>query len=125
MKRTVSAHSVRRMSCHICSLTYPKKFAQTRVVRLARLALGILDVLCEPETADFQHAIDGIFGGSDGYEGIGGIEIVPVFEVRGGLEELGWQREADGGEIGNTNEPEQQKVNTRWLWGKLGCERTF
>lgn len=94
-------------------MTYPEKLAQTRIVGLARFALCIFNVLGEPETADFQHAIDGIVRSTDCYEGIGGIKIVPVFEVRGRLEQLGWQREADRGEVGDTDEPAQQTVNTR------------
>lgn len=74
------------MTRRMLRLTYPEEFAQARIVGLAGLALCVLDVFCEPETTDFQHAIEGLVGGSNGYEGIGGIEIVPVFEIRGGLE---------------------------------------
>lgn len=100
---------------------YPEKFAQARVVGLARLALGIFQVLCEPEAQDLEHAVDGIVRGADGYKCIGGIEIVPVFEIGGGLEELGRQREADRGEIGNTDEPEDESGQGRGR--NAGAER--
>lgn len=69
---------------------YPEEFAQARVVGLAWLSFGIFQVLCKPETQHLQHAINGLVGGADCDEGVRGIEIVPVFEIRGRFKELGW-----------------------------------
>lgn len=81
----------------VCRLyiTYPEELAQARIVGLARLPLGIFQVLGEPEAHDFEHAVEGIVRGADGDKGIGGIEIGPVFQVRGGLEQLRRQRESN------------------------------
>lgn len=80
-------------------VTYSKEFTQARVVGLAGLALGILEVLGQPEADDLEHAVEGFVGGADGDKGIGGVEVGPVFEVRCGFEQLGGEGEADGGEI--------------------------
>lgn len=85
--------------------TYPEKFAEAGVVWLAWLSLCVFQILCKPEAESLQHAVDRVVGGADGYECIGRIEIVPVFKVGRWLQELGGQREADGGEVGNANEP--------------------
>lgn len=95
------------MSCR--GVAYPEKLAQARIVGLAGLALCVLQVLCEPEPQNLEHTVERLVGGADSYEGIGGIEIVPVFEVGGRLEQLRWQRKADGGKIGNTDEPENKR----------------
>lgn len=60
---------------------YPEELAQAGIVGLAWLSLRILQVLCEPEAQDFQHAIDGVVGGANSYECIGRIDVVPVLEV--------------------------------------------
>lgn len=109
----------------MCS-PYPEKFTQAGVIGLARLALGIFQVLCEPEAQDLEHAVDGIVRGADGYKCIGGVEIVPVLEVGGGLEELGRQREADRSEIGNADEPVNNSGQGRGPWRRSrGGETNF
>jgi len=95
--------------------TYPKELPETRVIGFTRPALCILQVLGKPKPQNFQHAIDRIIGGSNRDEGVGRVEVVPVLEVRGRLEELGWKREADGGEIGNANEPGSKTLSARIL----------
>jgi hypothetical protein len=35
--------------------THPEKLPQRRVVRLARLALDIFQILCEPKSEHFEH----------------------------------------------------------------------
>lgn len=39
-------------------VAYPEKLAQARVVGLARLALCVLQVLCEPEPHNLEHAVE-------------------------------------------------------------------
>lgn len=68
--------------------TYPEKLAEARIVRLAWLPLCVFQVLCKPEAQSLQHAVDGVVGGADCYEGIGRIEIIPVLQVGRGLQEL-------------------------------------
>lgn len=88
-----------------CESNYPEKFTEARIIWLARLALCVLQILCEPESANFQHTIDRVVRSTDSNKGIRGVEVVPVFEIRSGLQELGGQREADRGEICYTDEP--------------------
>lgn len=85
--------------------THSKELAQARIVWFAGLALGILQVLCQPETDNLEHTVERLIRGTDGDEGIGGIEIGPVFEIRRGLKQLRWQRESNGGKVSNANEP--------------------
>lgn len=91
--------------------TYPEKLAKAGIVWLAWLSLCVFQILCKPEAESLQHAVDRVVGGADGYERIGRIEIVPVLKVGRGLQELGGQREADGGEVGDANEPAQLNVS--------------
>lgn len=91
--------------------TYPEKFAEAGIVWLAWLPFCIFQIFCKPEAESLQHAVDRVVRGADGYERIGRIEIVPVLQVGRGLQELGGQREADGGEVGNANEPAQLNVS--------------
>jgi len=78
---------------------YPEELAQRRVVWLARLALDVFQIFGEPESKHLQHAIEGFIGVADGCEGFGAVEVVPILEVGCWLEELGRQREADGGYV--------------------------
>lgn len=103
----VTHHISRRVSSK--GHAHPEELSQARVVWFARLALGVFQVLGEPEAANLQHAVEGLIGGSDGDESVGRVEIIPVFEVRRGLEELGGKREAHGCEVSDADEP--------------GCER--
>lgn len=91
--------------------TYPEKLAEARIVWLAWLSLCIFQILCKPESQSLQHAVDRVVGGADGYERIGRIEIIPVLKVGRGLQKLGGQREADGGEISNADESAQLNVS--------------
>lgn len=75
--------------------THSKELAQARVVGLAGLALGVLEVLGQPEADDLEHAVEGFVRGADGDEGIGGVEVGPVFQVRGGFEQLRRERESN------------------------------
>lgn len=98
---------------------YPEKLAQARVVRLAWLSLRVLQIFCEPEAQDLEHAVERFVRGAYRYKGIGGVEIVPVFEIGGGLEQLGGQRKADRRKIGNTDEPGevQERERRQYGWG--------
>jgi len=86
-----------------------KEFAQTRVVWLAGLSLRVLQVLCKPETEHLEHAVHRFIGSSYRNESVWRIEIVPVLEIGSWFEELGWERESNGSEIGNTNKPVVEK----------------
>lgn len=83
--------------------SYPEEFAQARVVGLAWLPLCVFQIFCEPKPQDLEHAVDGVVRGADGDEGIGGVEVVPVFEIRCWLEQLGGQGEPNRGKIGDTD----------------------
>ena len=89
--------------------THSEELAKARVVRLARFALCVFEVLCKPEANDFEHAIEGFIGGTDADEGVGSVEVGPVFEVRGWFEQLGRQRESNGSEIRDTDKPEASR----------------
>lgn len=93
--------------------TYSEEFSQARVVRFAGFALGVLDIFCQPEADNFKHAVERLVGITNGNEGIGSVEVGPVFEVRRGLEKLRGQRKSDCGEISNADESEQQRKNLR------------
>lgn len=85
--------------------TYPEEFTQARVVGLAWFPFYVLQVLGKPEAQHLEHAIQRLVGGADGDEGVRGIEVVPVLEVRGGLQQLRGEREAHVGEIRDADEP--------------------
>jgi hypothetical protein len=72
---------------------------------LARLALDIFQVLGVPEPQHFQHAPQIIIRVANGNEGVRLVEVVPVFEVRRRLQELCGERESDGSNVCNANEP--------------------
>lgn len=84
--------------------THSKELAETRVVGLARLALCIFEILGQPEADHLEHAVKGLIGSADGDKGIGGVEIGPVFQVRGGLEQLRRERESDCCEVRDADE---------------------
>lgn len=90
---------------------HPEELAETRVVWLAGLPLCVFEIFCEPEADYFEHSIEGLIGSADGDEGVGCIEIGPVFEIGGGLEQLGGERESDAGEIRDADEPNSIQIS--------------
>lgn len=84
--------------------THPEELAENRVVRLARPALDVFEILCQPEAYNLEHTVERLVGGANGSEGVGGVDVVPVLEVRRGFEELRRERESNRCEIGNANE---------------------
>lgn len=83
---------------------HPEELAETRVVRLARLSLCIFEILCKPEANHFQHSVEGLIGCANANERVGCIEVGPVLEIRGRLQELGGERESNGGEVRDPDE---------------------
>lgn len=83
---------------------HPEELAETRVVRLARLSLCIFQILCKPEADHFKHSVEGLIGCADGDESVGCIEVGPVLEIWSRLQELGGERESNGGEIRDPDE---------------------
>lgn len=61
--------------------TYPEEFPQCRIIGLAWLPLHVLQILCKPEPQHLQHPIKGIVRVANGYECVGLVEVVPVFEI--------------------------------------------
>lgn len=86
-------------------VAHPEELAETRIVWLAGLPLCIFKIFCKPEADYFKHSIERLIGSADGNEGVGCIEIGPVLEIGGGLEQLGGERESDAGEIRDADEP--------------------
>lgn len=95
-------------SCYLASSSgagaHPEELAETRVVRLARLSLCIFEILCKPEANHFKHSIEGLIGCADGDESVGCIEVGPVLEIWSRLQELGGERESNGGEVRDPDE---------------------
>lgn len=102
-------------------IAHPEELAQARVIRLAGLALGIFQILGQPEADDLEHAVEGLVGAADGDKGIGSVEVGPVFEVGRGLEQLGGEGESDGGEVRDADEPagEDGQLGAHWLASSL------
>ena len=72
----------------------------------------MLEILCQPVAHNLEHAVEGLFGGPDGGKGIWCVQVIPVLEIRGGLEELRRQGEPDGSQIRDTNESVDTIVST-------------
>ena len=68
--------------------TYSEELSKAGIIGLARLSLGIFQVLGKPEAQDFQHTIQWLVGRANGNEGSRAVEIVPVLEIRCGFQQL-------------------------------------
>lgn len=88
----------------VYEFTHPKELSKDRVIRLARLPLDVLEVLCEPKAQDFEHAVECVVRVADGGEGFGAVEVCPVLEVGSGFEELCGEGEAHGGDVFDADE---------------------
>jgi hypothetical protein len=92
--------------------THPEELAEDRVVGFAGPALDVLEVLGQPEAHHLEHAVEGLVGRANGGKGVGGVDVVPVFEIRRRFEELGRQRESNCCEVGDADESDiRQSAN--------------